>query len=266
MNLLHALGNRLADLTFVKMEDQVVQSSRLQAIPPIVYQTWETKDFGRKHAQAISRFRRLNGDLNFYLFDKSLRDSYMKTFWGERLISEMYFRSLFGALKADIFRYCLIQERGGYYFDISKGLDTRITALHQAEATGIISYENNPFQSQSFPGALSHPSNLAVQWGFGFSPSSRLLELHIRRIEANFENYLGRIFPKPKQAILELSGPVAFTQSLHEFASMNTDDFEKIQQLGIDFDGHGIFSLPGSGSRYLRSPGYADSENQPILI
>lgn len=266
MNVVRVLASCLADLTFVQMEDQIVKSSRMQAIPPCVYQTWETRDFGRKHARAMSQFRRLNDDLNFYLFDKSQRDEYMQAFWGDRLISEMYLRSQFGALKADIFRYCLIQERGGYYFDISKGLDTKISSLHKAEAAGIISYENNPFQVNTFPSSLLHPLNLAVQWGFGFSPLSPLLDLHIRRIEANFENFLGRVFPNPKQAILELSGPIAFTLSLHEFASVKQDDFEKIQQLGIDFNGHGIFSLPGSGSRYLRSPGYANSENQPILI
>lgn len=261
---MQSLKSLAAEVFFVPVQNQLAKSPREQTIPPIVYQTWETSRFGKKHAESIAEVRRLNDDLSFFLFDRSSRDNYMRDFWKDRLIYEIYTRAQFGALRADIFRYCLIYERGGYYFDISKGISNRLTSLHLADAIGLISFENNEFTGNPGPPALRHPSNLVIQWGFGFAEKSLLLESHIERIESSYGSFLGKVFHSPKLAILEFTGPISFTRSLHEFAAKETN-MEKIVQTGKDFDSFGIFSLPGSGSRYLVSPSYAKIKNKAIL-
>jgi mannosyltransferase OCH1-like enzyme len=264
MTLLSTILSPILDIFFIPLENQKAKFPRQQKIPPIVYQTWETQDFGRKHAKSMVEFRRKNDDLDFFLFDRHERDCYMQKTWGDRLISEIYFRSEFGALKADIFRYCLIYDKGGYYFDISKGLGNRLTSLHSPDAEGIITYENSDYLGGVGPAVLSHPGNVVVQWGFGFAPKAGLLELHIQRLEASFDDFLGKTFENPKMAILEFTGPIAFTRSLHIFAR-SAANMANIVQRGKDFDGYGIFALPGSGSRYFRSPSYANVKNRAIL-
>jgi mannosyltransferase OCH1-like enzyme len=252
----------LLDMPFLPIGDQKSRNTPLQKIPPIVYQTWEKNIFGRRHRKSIRGFREVNSDLDFVLFDRVERDNYIKRAWGDSLVSKIYFESNFGALKADIFRYCILHDRGGYYFDISKGLDTKITALHKPTDIGVISFESNPCAFQG-PTSVAHPKNLVVQWGLGFESNHPILKNHIERIERTYVEFSGKTFPQPKQAILEFTGPIAFTKTVHEYAKNNGMDH--IAQLGIDFLGHGIFSLRGSGSRYAVSPSYALAQNERIL-
>lgn len=251
------------DFPFVDVQDQQGKFKPVQDVPTRVFQTWETNRVGKRHAESIRLFREKNSNLDFYLFDRAARDDYMIKNWGDRVIGEVYFRSQFGALRADIFRYCITHHLGGYYFDISKGLDTRITDLHSRSAKAVISFESNlsPF---SGPRGLDFPNNLVVQWGFGFARGHPILSNQINRIENFHQDYLGKVFRSPKQAILEFTGPIAFTKSVHEHvATLGTNE---IIQLGIDFLGHGIFSLRGSSSRYLISKSYAEVSNRAILL
>ena len=39
-------------------------------IPPVVYQTWINKSFGKDHHRALSNFRKLNPNISFYIFDE----------------------------------------------------------------------------------------------------------------------------------------------------------------------------------------------------
>jgi mannosyltransferase OCH1-like enzyme len=252
----------IIDLPFLPIGDQKSRNAPIQKIPPIVYQTWERNTFGRRHRKSILGFREANSDLDFVLFDRAARDNYIEEAWGDSIISKIYFQSNFGALKADIFRYCILLDRGGYYFDISKGLDTKLTTLHKPTDVGVIAFESNPSSLQG-PTSVAHPKNLVVQWGLGFESNHPILKNHIERIEGTYGEFFGKAFPHPKQAILEFTGPIAFTKTVHAYAKNHGMDH--IAQLGIDFLGHGIFSLRGSGSRYAVSPSYALAQNERIL-
>ena len=78
-------------------------------IPPIVIQTWEDRLFGKSHLREMAKFRDLNPELSFELWDRTQREAYLRTQWGEHPIFAIYQKSLFGPMKADIFRSCLMQ-------------------------------------------------------------------------------------------------------------------------------------------------------------
>lgn len=250
------------DLPFKSLDNQEAARGRQQVIPKIVYQTWEVNSFGRRHKKSIQTFRRLNSDLSFTLFDSKARDEYMMTEWGNRKIYEAYRCATIGALKADIFRYCILYNRGGYYFDISKGLTESITKLHRPSASSFLALESNSDPEGIAKGNELAPTNLIVQWGLGFAPQHPILANHIARIEATLNEYIDRVFPLPKEAILRFTGPIAFSQSVRECIAECRDLMELT---GIDFNGHGVFSLNGSGSRYLISDSYAKFRNSKIL-
>jgi mannosyltransferase OCH1-like enzyme len=114
-----------------------------QKIPTVVYQKWINKSFGIRHARQMNHFRNLNPDLDFELFDDEESDKYMLDAWKGTEIHEIYKKSLFGPMKADIFRYCILFDKGGYYFDISKGCNVQITSLHTSNTSALISAEKN---------------------------------------------------------------------------------------------------------------------------
>jgi hypothetical protein len=53
-----------------------------------------------------------------------------------------------------------------------------------------------------------------------------------------------------------------FTKTLREYLDTNED--ADLVQAGIDFNGHGIYSLKGSEVRYATISSYAGSKNRMI--
>jgi mannosyltransferase OCH1-like enzyme len=250
------------DFPFRPVEDQRGKGSRNQLIPPVVYQTWEENSFGRRHRKSMEKFRSQNADLSFILFDRNLRDEYLEKTWGNHPIFEVYSRAKLGPMKADIFRYCILFERGGYYFDISKGFDGAITSYHPSHASGFISFENNRIEPESNTAELMLNGNLVIQWGLGFASEHPVLRNVIDSIAKNAPLYFNVIVENPKRATLELTGPIAMTRAVWNSSIKSIRD---LHQMGIDFDGHGIYAMKGAGARHLRFPSYAHLANESIF-
>lgn len=241
-------------------------SQFLGRIPATVYQTWETRQLTRRLHRSVASFRGLNPELSFRLYDAQARDAYMKARWGHRDVLEIYANARFGPLKADIFRYCILFDYGGFYFDISKGVSRPLRDFVNPDSTEMLSCEGSASHRQcpiELRDRLKWPDHLVAQWGFGFAPRHRILEMQIERIEKTQDAYVNKRFANPKSAVLEFSGPIAFTESV--WAYLAERDSRTINQNGIDFDGAGIYSLPGSAGRYRQSPSYVFASAEPIL-
>jgi mannosyltransferase OCH1-like enzyme len=248
----------------MELRDQISLGEDLGKIPSVVYQTWETKKFGRTHYISNRLFRNRNRSFTFKLFDATERDSYIRHRWRDSPLEEMYFRARFGQIKADLFRYMIVFDLGGFYFDISKVITRPLRKLIQPEVDGIISFENNRRVDLSSHGSLTlFPENLVLQWGFAFAPRHELLSSVLRQIGKKFSIYKNIVQENPKQAILELTGPIAFTASVDIFFSKFPHN--KVRQVGIDFDGSAILSLPGSAARHKLVPAYGQVTHEKLF-
>lgn len=85
-------------------------------IPNDVYLTWEENAFGKTHAFELQRFRQINRDCNFHFFDARQQAQYMEKYYGDHPIFSVYTSARAGAMRADIWRYCILYERGGVLF------------------------------------------------------------------------------------------------------------------------------------------------------
>ena len=261
-----SLQIRIKEFPLVELVDSSSTNFRTQRIPLICYQTWTNEFLGRTHHSEVTKFREINKDLSWKLFIDSEMTEYMKENWGHHPIYEIYDKAIFGPMKADIFRYCILFDRGGYYFDISKGCNIPITSLHEPSATALISYEKNEClipPGSEFSLVSTEPTKVVLQWGFGFVAQHGILGRAIQLIVENHGNYSGRIFSSPKDAILAFTGPGLFTRAVRETLSL----FKKgeIQEAGIDFKSGGIPALPGANIRYFTTPHYTQFTDSPIL-
>ncbi len=264
-NLLSRLVRR-EDRPSLRLTDRDRRAHTAQAIPCVVYQTWEDDLFGATHVQAMTRFRDANPDLDFRLFQGGARRDYMRDHWGDHPIRDLYDRARFGPMKADIFRYCLLYDRGGYYFDISKGCDTRLTSLHPPEAQALLSAGGNDeplFPPPEVARHLQHPHKRLIQWALGFVPGHPILKAMIANICAAAPFFERRSFDNPKNAILMLTGPGMYNQTVRSVLAER--GAEGIAQCGIDLNGHGIYELPGSRARFRTVPHYVAARDVPIL-
>lgn len=251
---------------FVPVSDTQGVGGRTQAIPKTVFQTADSGLVHPSHAKSIAGFRELNPELSFSLFDKPARDAYMRRKWGSDPIHDVYTRSSFGQMQADIFRYCIIFERGGYYFDFNKGCSVPLTSLHSENATGIVSYESNPellFPNPKVARVVANPFNLVLQWGFGFVPQHPFLRMVINRVTEIEPYFRDRVFKNPKAALLTMSAPGVFTETFRRY--VETHGLSGIEEAGIDFDGHGIFRLRGSKKTTQTVTYYGTLSSQEIV-
>ena len=261
-----SLAQVTLDYPAVRLGDRDAAVTVEQRIPPVVYQTWETRYFGLRHAAGLRRFRATNPDLSFRLFDREHRDRYMAERWGSHPIHAAYATARFGAMRADIFRYCILFDRGGYYFDINKACRKSLTSLHPRDARALISFEGNeisPPPSGGVPTSILHPSKYVVQWGLGFEPRHGLLEMVIERIAEQYPSARTVVFESPREGVLRLTGPRMFTSVVHDYFADSGG--EGIHQAGIDFDSEGIFSLRGSEARHRRAPSYQSARDTRLF-
>ncbi|MEO6080244.1 MAG: glycosyltransferase [Steroidobacteraceae bacterium] len=237
------------------------------AIPNVVYQTWKSPLFGRTHSRLLSEFRALNSDFSFQFFDdQQLAAEYMDAAYAGHPIREIFRNSCFGPMKVDIWRYCILFERGGWYCDINKSALVPLRELVSANTSGIISYERNNFRAgleEQGSTEIQHAGKVVSNWIFGFERGHPLLAQVIDGIVAKYRSYKGRVVEDPKKEILRFTGPEHLTQCVHEYAM--THGMSGIKQAGIDFDGRSIVEMPGSYVRYIQRPCYELARNTVIV-
>lgn len=242
-----------------------LQASEPSTIPPRCFQTAETHLFSRSHHTTLMQLRERNPELHFLLFDANRRNSYMAARWGDHPIGKLYTRARFGAMRADIFRYCVIFDQGGFYLDINKLILQPLMQFAQKTSHGLISFESTWCQLPAAPKAASrllHADRYALQWCFGFAPSHPLLAMMIDNICHYAPTYEGQLFANPGEAIRSLTGPGLFTHTVRSYFEQNTDP--TLVQAGIDFNGE--LRYPGEREvMYLRQPHYKSCRNQAIL-
>ncbi len=236
-------------------------------IPAVVHQTWEDRRFGRSHRAAIERFRDLNPGWAFTLWDREQRDAYLRERWRGHPIADIYERSQFGPMRADIFRYCLLAERGGFYFDISKGCAVPLRTLVGPADAGLITFEPHddpePIDPRAAPHLL-HPGKFVLQWGLAFEPGHPIPRQAVEDICEAYPRFRGVRFASAKAAILQFTGPGLFTRSVRKVYAQAPHP--EVVQAGVDFRGQGIFALPGSKARYLTAPSYAKAKDCVIVL
>ncbi|BEI32936.1 hypothetical protein PHIN5_03040 [Polynucleobacter sp. HIN5] len=250
------------------LDDQIaIQPFEHAHLPPNVYQTWVNRQFGKTLYKHIIHFRTLNPELNFYLFDAQKIDAYMEEFWGNHPIFQIYQNSQFGPSKADIFRVCILHERGGFYFDINKGCAIPLKMLLKPDSDCLISYEQNNcilMPEELIMERIQHPTKLAMQWSFAFAKNHPITAMMIDEICNFYPYFRGKTFENPKDAILSFTATGMLTRVIRKTLLENPN--LQLNQAGIDYNGHAIPEMPGSWSRYFTSPAYGKSKNRPIVL
>lgn len=241
-------------------------------IPNVVYQTWREPRLQRTHAQRIARFRQLNPDYSFRLYDDAAMAAYMRTHFGNHPICAVFDQIQIMAAKADIWRYCVLYREGGVYCDIDSALSIPVSSILETNPSEAIAFEANPCCDQMEPGAyadshqflrcpssaaqslLQFPDHAVLNWFLCFEAGHPLLAEVIEVIVKNFEFYRTKAFHSGWKAVIHATGPLALTQATWRYLDRTG---ARLNQCGIDFYRTGIFKLKGSDKRFAVSPHYA---------
>jgi len=263
-----SMAQLLGEMPRHYLEDRANQAEwRHPNIPGVLYQTNESALLGKTHYREVQRFRALNPEIRFEFFDQNRRDQYMHLHWQKSPLLDIYKRTLFGPVKADLFRYCILWQRGGMYCDIKSRFLVPISELLDPLAEVVIAYENrfvNVAPPISAALRLQHPQRLALQWALMVSPGHPLLRNVLDAIVDQAAGVEGIRFEHPQAAICRFTGPGCYTQALWSWVS-TACDLTGIQQAGIDFEGRAEYSMPGAWSRWALNRHYSLAEHSTIL-
>lgn len=225
-------------------------------IPKDIYQTWISNKIGKTHYKHICSFREKNQDFSFYLFNEKEVDSYMYENWGSHPIYEIYKNAYYGAMRADIWRYCIIYDRGGFYLDIDSLLMRPISEYLDLSSSIIISFEKNDgvFPNPHIGKKVLYPHNTMTQWCFAFSKNNAVLLNIIENIVKFYPLFISKKFSKPSVGIHKLTGPIMFTKTIQDCLVEGYQ--EKIAQYDIDYNDTAITTIPFSWVRFSEKKSY----------
>jgi mannosyltransferase OCH1-like enzyme len=110
-------------------------------IPKIIWQTYRTRSLPTTAAAASESWRRLNPDWKYSFWDDDEIAAFMdQEFPGD--LSELFHALPIGVMRADVWRYAVLQRRGGVYADIDTLCSVPIASWGTSGARLMVSLEN----------------------------------------------------------------------------------------------------------------------------
>lgn len=242
------------------------------------FQTWKDEFFDPETYTRLKNFRDGNLDFDFHFFDDNKMANYMKNIWAHHPISDIFFKTQFGAAKADIWRYCILYDMGGIYLDIDAALNFRLSSIPTG-LNELISFESNSIlrnisfdfkediwfleNFDSVRNFLIHPENLVLNWCMIFKSKHPVLKTCIDLICLNADNFRGKRFPNMLNAVIHFTGPHVLTKAIWIYA---IEQGIPISQLGIDFDGLGLYKSNSGNAKYLNDATHYSRQDGKVLL
>ena len=186
-------------------------------IPKIIYQTWCTKDLPPKMAECVDRLKKSNPGFKYELYDDADCREFIKAEFDPDVL-QAYNSLIPGAFKADLWRYCILYKRGGFYVDIKFQCEPGFSFSSTQSSFYVREYNSDG------TGLYDHIVYTGV---IGSRPNNPLFMDCINQIVDNVKNkYYGPEHTSP-------TGPWLFA------SKMDPDDFENIEYSYYESDGLG---------------------------
>lgn len=181
-----------------------------QSIPRVIYRTGPSRtalsvEGPTKKAWEFTALN--NPEYTQVFFDDEEADNFMKTTIGGRAY-ELYQQLVPGAAKADLFRYCIIYERGGIYLDSKSGARP-LCSLIRPNDKMLVSTWGHTFMNMDGLDRKSYGE--LEQWWLAAEPRHPVMHDVIQQVVANIENAKPKASDDSTKDVLVMTGPIAFT-------------------------------------------------------
>jgi len=219
-------------------------SKKITKIPKVIHQTFSTINLPEEIKSIISENKKTCPDCIFKFYTDSDCDLFIK----KKFKKEVYdaykkINPIYGAMKADFFRYCVLYKEGGIYLDIKSSFLNNPFKYINEDDICILDIKRNSLE----PWRFNKPTY--EQWLLIFEKGhiylSKMIDQMVYYINIKFEptiDGIGRL--NTKQKILHVTGPDAFTKVIeseneilhrnldyNQLAVIFTTDYKKIYKM-----------------------------------
>lgn len=218
------VGNR--ENSDIKKRDDMVSGEDI--VPKHIYQTWHSDKMPPKMAECVKSIKRDNPEFDHHLFtDEDCRKFIKDNF--DKDVLDAYDTLVPGAFKADLWRYCILYEKGGVYLDIKYKCN---------EGVKLKDLATDNFFVREYNGEGTGLAEKPIYTGFMISkPKNPVFMKCIRRICRNVKNkYYGYDNTEPTGPILVGSYFTEEEKAALEYAYHEKNDVGHIRRIkdGVD--------------------------------
>lgn len=207
-----------------------------ERIPLVLHQTYRTSSLPEELLQNVEYLKKLNPGWQYKFYDDAAVASYILTNYGEKIYN--YYLRInpnYGAARADLFRYLLMYKEGGVYLDIkstlSKPLDEIIRPDDRYLLCGWCNMKGQKYETAGMYKELEDiEGGEYQQWHIIAAPGAPFLREVILKVLKNIDNYNPWSCKVGKDAVLRLTGPIAYTLAISPLRGKYPHRYERFDE------------------------------------
>lgn len=209
------------------------------AIPKIIHQTYRSKELPPEIFEIVEGFRSLNPDWEYRFYtDEDILDYIQKNFDEDILTAYLKINPVYGAAKADLFRYLVLYKEGGVYVDIKSTCIYPLNDVIRPDDQFIVTqWQNDRGKKDESTGLFLYlTEELKIkngeyqQWFIIAEKNSPVMKHIVDTVVHNILNYRAwdyKFHSYGKRGVLFVTGPIAYTKAIHSVQDKYPIRFER---------------------------------------
>jgi inositol phosphorylceramide mannosyltransferase catalytic subunit len=241
-----------------------------ERIPRLIHQIWFTSPPAAPPPQirsSIAATRGMNPEYLYRLYDQPAIETFIARHYGQPIL-QLYRRidPLYGAARADLFRYLLLYRLGGVYLDVKSSLQRPLREVLRPDDRYLLSHWRNGAGEEFAGWGLSpelavSPRGEFQQWHIVAAPGHPFLRAVIGRVLTNILCYNPALDGTGWAGVLRTTGPTAYTLAILPHLPRHQHRIvDSLQELGFQYS---IYASSRAHQR-LFSSHYAE-RSEPIV-
>ncbi|MGI4747912.1 MAG: glycosyltransferase family 32 protein, partial [Janthinobacterium lividum] len=194
--------------------------ARSTVIPRIIHQTYAKRELPDALQNNVTDLKEQNPGWEHRLYDDAAIENFILNAYGQEVLSA-YLRidPLYGAARADLFRYLVVYKLGGVYLDIKSRFLRPIDQVIQGDEEFIVSqWSNRPgakYEGFGLKPEVEHISGGELQqWHVIGAPGHPFLRAVLLAIFDGIDKYRPWLHRTGKVGVMRLTGPLIYTLTI----------------------------------------------------
>jgi mannosyltransferase OCH1-like enzyme len=189
-------------------------------IPKIIHQTYHAPPWPEELHANVARLKATNPAWEHRFHDYDARREFIGEVYGEDVLA-LYdsIDPMYGAAKADVFRYLLLYKQGGLYLDMKSSTERDLDEVVRADDSYLLATWRNDKHDEwlgwgQHPELSAFPYGELQQWHIAAAPGHPFLKAVIEVVLTNLQKYLSGLHGTGAHAVWRVTGPIAYTLAI----------------------------------------------------
>ena len=200
-------------------------------IPKVIHQIYTELPLPAELKDNVEYLKNKNQNWQHRLYDHEAMLSYVKSEFSEIYPYFIRINPAYGACRADLFRYLLIYNEGGVYFDIKSGAHKPLDEVIEDGDKYLLSHWPKSEATNGRYGGIVNPNGELQQFHIIAVKGHPFLKAVIDTVCSNIDRY-NPLIHGSGGAVMVLSGPVTYTNVIYPLMSQYPCRLNYHEELG----------------------------------